>query len=211
MFDMNTIASRLKFLRERKDWTQTQLAVAADVSQGTVGNIESGARAGKGSLIKLAKALDASLDWLIDGVGSPVQETIREPSSMLSAVTAIPLLNKDTAGMFQDYLNGKIQAENVHNYHDSKTDGLFAFAVEDDLMEPNIPKGCQAIINTKLRPKHGASVLIHDGKTSFIRRLVIDGSNTLMQSAYSSQPLQGSIIGVVQQITIWFHDLGEDE
>lgn len=69
MMDMDTIATRLKFLRDRKGWTQTQLAVAAGVGQSTVGNIEAGIRAGKGSLIKLAKALDASLDWLIEGTG----------------------------------------------------------------------------------------------------------------------------------------------
>lgn len=45
-----TTAERLKYARELRGWTQTRLAVAADVSQGTIGNIESGARQSRGSL-----------------------------------------------------------------------------------------------------------------------------------------------------------------
>jgi len=67
---MNTIAIRLRHAREVvRHLTQDQLAVLADVSQSTVGNIESGTRQGKASLIKIAKALRVSQDWLIDGVG----------------------------------------------------------------------------------------------------------------------------------------------
>ena len=54
---MKTIAERLRYARELKGWKQAQLAVAADVSQGTIGNIESGARQSRGSLPKIAKAL----------------------------------------------------------------------------------------------------------------------------------------------------------
>lgn len=64
-----TIAQRLKRARTEKDWSQAQLAVVADVSQGTIGNIESGVRQSKGSLPQIAKALGISHDWLAYDIG----------------------------------------------------------------------------------------------------------------------------------------------
>lgn len=66
---MNKISDRLKEARSRKKWNQAQLAVAAGVSPGTIGNIESGVRQGKGSLPQIAKALGISHDWLANGEG----------------------------------------------------------------------------------------------------------------------------------------------
>lgn len=78
---MNKIAQRLKEARERKGWIQVQLAVAADVSPGTIGNIESGARQGKGSLPQIAKALGVNHDWLANGVGEMLPKTQPEDAS----------------------------------------------------------------------------------------------------------------------------------
>lgn len=64
---MKTIADRLKYARGLKEWTQTQLAVAAEVSTGTIGNIESGARQSKGSLPQIADALGVRHRWLAYG------------------------------------------------------------------------------------------------------------------------------------------------
>lgn len=66
---MKTIADRLKYARGLKSWTQPQLAVAAGVSSGTIGNIESGARQAKGSLPQIADALGVNLKWLSSGDG----------------------------------------------------------------------------------------------------------------------------------------------
>ena len=66
---MKTIAIRLKHARDQRGWTQAQLAIAADVSTGTVGNIESGARQSKGSLPQIAEALSISHKWLATGAG----------------------------------------------------------------------------------------------------------------------------------------------
>ena len=257
---MNTIAARLKHAREVvRDLTQDQLAVLADVSQSTIGNIEAGTRQGKGSLIKIAKALRVSLDWLIDGEGpmevlpptpldvsitgnlskdlmlafqqekderwvhGSIQHLVKAHYSELSQQNPppvnlvrtgqIPLLNKETAGMHQQYLDGTKQPPDVHNYHDEKTEGLFAFDVDDDVMEPKIPRGCKAIINVNAATKHGSYVLIHDGSTSYIRRLVVDGPTMLVESPrYPARALTGTIIGVVQELVIWLHDLmGEDQ
>lgn len=66
---MKTLAERLKYARDRKGWTQAQVAVAADLSTGTVGNIEAGIRQAKGSLPQIAEALGVSYKWLANGIG----------------------------------------------------------------------------------------------------------------------------------------------
>lgn len=83
---MKTIADRLKFARLRKGWVQSQLAVNAGVSTGTIGNIESGARQSKGSLPQIAEALGISHKWLADGVGPmEIQNTITAPMGFITA------------------------------------------------------------------------------------------------------------------------------
>ncbi len=66
---MKTVSERLKHAREWKGWTQAQLAVAADVSTGTVGNIEAGLRQSKGSIPQIADALGVSYQWLANDKG----------------------------------------------------------------------------------------------------------------------------------------------
>ena len=61
---MNTIAERVKFAREKKHWSQAQLALAAGCVPSTIGNIESGARQSMGTLPKIAKALGVRHEWL---------------------------------------------------------------------------------------------------------------------------------------------------
>lgn len=79
---MKTIAERLKFARIEKGWTQSQLAVAADVSTGTIGNIESEARQANGSLPQIAEALGVRHKWLYQGIG-PMKAALEETTTYL--------------------------------------------------------------------------------------------------------------------------------
>lgn len=68
---VNTLAERLKWARERKGWGQEQLAAKAGVSQGTIGNAESGLRKKPRDLVAIAIALEVSPAWLETGKGTP--------------------------------------------------------------------------------------------------------------------------------------------
>lgn len=96
MENMKTIAERLKEARELKGWTQAQLAIAADVSTGTIGNIESGARQSKGSVPQIAKALGISYEWLANEEG--------------------PMAVPSGAGMGSLDFTGKVTRENFQPY-----------------------------------------------------------------------------------------------
>lgn len=77
---MGTLADRVRQTREDLGLSQEQLAYKAGVSQGTIGNIESGLRKKPRELVKIATALEVRPEWLDTGatprkLGEPGQAT----------------------------------------------------------------------------------------------------------------------------------------
>jgi phage repressor protein C with HTH and peptisase S24 domain len=74
---MRTLAERLvwarldKASRDGADFTQTDLANKAGVSQGAIGHLESGRTSTSRSITSIAKALDVDPIWLAEGKGEP--------------------------------------------------------------------------------------------------------------------------------------------
>jgi len=66
-FSTNSFSSRLKELREKFKYSQDGLAKKIGVSKTSIQNYESGKIPKGDHIIKLAKALDCSLDWLLIG------------------------------------------------------------------------------------------------------------------------------------------------
>lgn len=77
---VDTLAARVKKLRETLGWTQQQLADAANVSQSMIGNIESGARAQPRKLPQLAKALGVTAEYLSSGEGPERPYNLSDPA-----------------------------------------------------------------------------------------------------------------------------------
>ena len=64
--DLKTIGSRIRALRKQHGWTQEALAERADLSVPFLSHIERGKKsAGLSTLIKLAAALDTTVDFLL--------------------------------------------------------------------------------------------------------------------------------------------------
>lgn len=218
------LGKTIRLIRKGRGMTLDQLEQLSGVKKGTISALEIRDSGKSDHFPPIADALGLSMDdllaageniplaWLQPAKQSQAahQDSIHKPSSLLGAVTEIPLLNKDNTGMYREYLDGKPPPA-THNYHSRTTSGLFAYSVEDDVMEPKIPKGCKAIINTKTKPAHGMFVLIQDGSTAYIRSLVVDGPTMLAKSPHTSRPMPGPIIGVVQELAIWMHDLTGEE
>jgi transcriptional regulator with XRE-family HTH domain len=72
---VNTIAERIKAVRQERGWSQAQLAEKVGVAQSSIGNIESGVRQRPRELVSIAKALNVSPDWLETGKG-PKRERV---------------------------------------------------------------------------------------------------------------------------------------
>ncbi|WWR15753.1 helix-turn-helix domain-containing protein [Lachnospiraceae bacterium JLR.KK008] len=65
---MNAIGERIKQQRKRKDLTQPQIKELTGISSGTLSDIENGKTLPAAlSLIKLSKALECSIDWMLTG------------------------------------------------------------------------------------------------------------------------------------------------
>jgi transcriptional regulator with XRE-family HTH domain len=74
--DCLTFGERLRWARLEKKMSQEQLATACGASQALISQCERGENAllGTARVMRAAAALDVSLTWLTDGVGTPYSE-----------------------------------------------------------------------------------------------------------------------------------------
>lgn len=80
----SAVRRQVRAERERRGWSQTDLATAAGVSRGSVANLEGGGRLTEGKESKIESALEKPLGWL-DGLRSgltaaPAPADTREPT-----------------------------------------------------------------------------------------------------------------------------------
>lgn len=80
---MNTFADRLRYTRRLRGLTQAELAKAARVSQGAIGNYERGLRRSAQSIFKIAEALGVNARWLDQGTG-PMEPDPTAPAVLTS-------------------------------------------------------------------------------------------------------------------------------
>lgn len=66
---MNSLATRLRTVREEKNLSQGDLARKAGVSKSTVSSIEQGRSKGTTLIVPIAKALGVREEWLVSGKG----------------------------------------------------------------------------------------------------------------------------------------------
>lgn len=200
---MKNIAERLKFARTKKGWTQSQLAVAAGVSTGTIGNIESEARQAKGSLPQIAEALGISHKWLARGEGpmEPVNATVAPtaPSAYVSAsggrvpelidiegnpdYPAIRRVNIKAQAGVTGYSVEYMEEERLpiffrRDWYESRgyrPERMIAVRVAGDSMLPSLHDGDLIVVNTERKePKQGITFLVsHEGEV-VVKRLVRD-------------------------------------
>jgi transcriptional regulator with XRE-family HTH domain len=64
---LETIADRCRYARKRLGLTQKQLADEAQVSKGTIGNVESGRNETVRALVQIARVLQVTPAWLGTG------------------------------------------------------------------------------------------------------------------------------------------------
>lgn len=148
--NVNTIADRIRQTREGLGLSQEQLAKLAAVSQGTIGNLESGLRKKPRELLAIAAALKVSPHWL--ATGKPSAEEVQpqyqpEGASAMNqpSVTVIPLLEWE----------GLMTAELPHK---------FELAAPDDSMAPRVRSGQLVTFETGINPLPGDGVLVVDGE-----------------------------------------------
>ena len=216
MDDVKTIGERLKHARLRKDWTQTDLAVAAGVSQGTIGNIESGARKGLASLVPIAEALGVEYKWLAHNEGPELVS--KEPPSVylvdnpdFPSVRRVKLRLQAGVHGFAVDIDDEDAAPIVFRQEWFRKNGydpnkLIALRVKGASMEPGLFDGDTVVVNTaQTLPIDGAVFAINYEGEPVIKRLMRDAgqwwlsSDNPDQSRYPRKVANGTalIIGQV--------------
>lgn len=185
---MKTLAQRVKYAREQRSWTQSHLAAAAGLSQGTIGNIESGARQARGSLPQIAEALGVEHKWLAQGIGNPwktrelpVAYLVGTPGSNVQAISRVRLrLHRGSSqvSIDTDETDTSPIALSKVWLERRQLDARRLMAVELTLsdMEPSLHAGDTLIISSAhTDPQDGCVYAInYEGELVF-RRLVRDG------------------------------------
>jgi len=77
-FKSLTIGDRLRYLIEVRGYTQVELAKKCGITQAAISNIvtDSSRKPSAPTLLKLAAALQANPEWIINGEGDPFQMNV---------------------------------------------------------------------------------------------------------------------------------------
>jgi transcriptional regulator with XRE-family HTH domain len=70
---VETLANRLRNARQRRGWTQQELAIKAHTSQSVIQKIENGKSTRPRNIEIVAKTLEVDPSWLLFGVGETAQ------------------------------------------------------------------------------------------------------------------------------------------
>ena len=103
---MATVGDRIKEFREDLGWTLDQLAQKTKLSRGFLSDIENSKRnASADTVLKIANAMGASLDYLLRGEArsSRSREPIQIPSALSIAAEQLGLTYSETLTLLETY------------------------------------------------------------------------------------------------------------
>lgn len=153
---VKTLAERAAWARTQLGLTQDQLAQRAKVSQGTIGNMESGTRKKPRDLLTIAEALGVRPEWLESG-RAPIE---RAPSQGDSSPTpAFPGVYQDVSQAMPIVPLPRYMWGDLVNADLTKP---FELEVSDDALGPDIFRGCIARFDPSWPPEPGWPVLVRD-------------------------------------------------
>lgn len=193
---VKTVAERLRHARLQRGWTQNHLAAAAGVSQGTIGNIESGARQSRGSLPQIAEALGISHKWLADGLGSmTLVNSVAPPYGDTGTVVlrrSRLLLPLQGPGLVTEPDDKGIAPLLLHpawlRSVSARPEHLVAIQVSGSDMEPSLFDGDTVVLNTDATtPADGQVFALDQDGTVILRRLNRDGGQWWLHADHPDQ------------------------
>lgn len=188
--DVKTIAERLTHAREAQGMTQEAVAKAAGVSQGTIGNIESGLRENPRELLAIAAAVGVSPQWLKTGRGQrgPVGTVSLDENPDLPSIRRVNFkLSAGATGFGVEYLEEDDEPIVFRrNWFDSRgltPSKLFAVRVANGSMQPGLWEGDTVVVNTAdTTPKDGEVFAVNYEGELVVKRLVRDEGRWWLKS-----------------------------
>lgn len=190
---MDTLGQRLKFARLERGLTQVQLALSSGVKQSDISKLERGDSNTTAGLVRLAKALGCSPEWLDTGDGAiwaneQPKAIDLENNEDFPAVRRVKFkLSAGASGFAVDYRD-QDGAPIVfrRTWLASKgllAEKLFAVSVANGSMEPGLYDGDTVVVNTdSTTPKDGVVFAVNYEGEMVIKRLVRDAGQWWLAS-----------------------------
>jgi phage repressor protein C with HTH and peptisase S24 domain len=177
---METIAERLKKKRESLGLSQQDVAMRSGVSQGTIGNIESGLRKEPRELLAIAAAIGVSPHWLRHG--TDIKEGVRiADNTEYHAVRGVRYtVSTKGTGFAVEYEDGRGSPIVFHNSwfaaNKLRPEALVVVKVSGSAMEPTLYDTDLIVVNTdQISPKDGHVFAMMVMGDFVVKRLFHDG------------------------------------
>ena len=162
---MEHIGDRIRIARLNLELSQSALAKRANVSQGTIGQLESGRNQSSAKIVELASALNVSPEWLLYGKNPPSvfqkPENIETSESYITSEISAVALKKEflkAQGFDVDYVDFiRCKDESM-----SPTNSIF-----DDVAFSRLDK---------VKHENGVFVIKRSSGLIFIRRTILDST-----------------------------------
>ncbi len=123
---MSTVGDRIRLERQKLNYTQERLAIAAEISKSFLSEVETGIRNPSAEyLLRIANALEVSLDYLMKGSVGASGETGAKRIQFPSSLTQFAMKKGLPFNVVKSILEAKLQF--VANRRDTVDDDLESF------------------------------------------------------------------------------------
>ena len=203
--ETNKLGGILRTARKAKKLTQAGLAAKAGVSQGTIGNIESGLRGYGESLVDIAKALEVSPEYLRgEQQGDVINRPINSISVDQSRFRNVPVIGKAMGGM-PDRLwgDGGYPAGDSDCYAEiaSQDPNAFIVPIVGESMSPRFNPGEYALVEPNTSPELEDDVLVKLGDGRVVIKRLLSQRSAIRLGSYNSN----EIISAQPETIIWMY------
>jgi phage repressor protein C with HTH and peptisase S24 domain len=192
-------ADRIKMIRERRGWSQEDLARLIGVSPSAVGNWESKAnKPSNRTLGKIAEKLEVSIPYLLgeteENSGMVMNETIGKYQSNPNLreskegilMRKVPVISWAHAGESANYYDVEhfLQEEVPSDCPDPLA---YSLIVEGDSMEPAYKAGDRLVVSPSEEPMNGDVVVarVEESGEVFFKLYHLNGKNLVRLSSYN--------------------------
>jgi SOS-response transcriptional repressor LexA len=169
MNNTENLGTRLKKLRTENGLSQAKLAKTAGVTQGLIGQLESGLNSGSKHLYKIAATLNVTVDWLVTGKGEMSTHAPAQWDANVAPITSlhpVPIISWVRAGAFSDI--EEFTSEDFVQVDVSTSTHAFALQVAGDSMTTSnnrgvsFPDGMVIVVDPDKAAVVGDYVIIKD-------------------------------------------------
>jgi len=202
------LKDRFRQAREKAGLTQEELRIIVGVSQNAISKIESGETKKPRDIIKYARALGVSADYLEDGGPEKTKQRIdtTQGDDLLSDAEPIMYYRLMEWGDLHKW-SSKMHISESHS-------PLFKLIVNSENMAPKYQVGETITIHSDLQPNNNDCVIVLINNRACMREYLTDGDKVILKSSNPDWPnkfeLMGpsiKIIGVVveksQKMRVW--------